>query len=224
MTKSLTKPHAEPFSTRPATRDDLPFLTRVMVTAATSHLERCVWETLLGLPGEEVSAVLAAVATSEETHWCHVDRFTIAEVERQPVAALSAFDVAREGTPALTRVLLSALTGSDAPSHDLAAILTRAAVLDACTPRDYPDSWGIENVAVVPAFRSRGIVDALISEGLSHGRHRGHEHAQILCLNGNHRARGAWERNGFEIRADYRSRAFAETYGCAGLQLLAQRL
>jgi len=224
MTKSLTKSAAEPFSTRPATRGDLPFLAWVMITAATSHLDRCVWETLLGLSGDEASAILAAVATSEESHWCHIDRFTVAEAAGQPVAALSAFDVAREGTPVLTRVLLRVLTNSTAPSHDLEGILTRAAILDACTPRDYPDSWGIENVAVLPSFRARGIVDALISGALSAGRDRGHEHAQILCLNGNHRARGAWERNGFEMRADYRSLAFAGTFGCPGLQLLAQRL
>lgn len=208
---------------RPAEERDVEFLVWVMVEAATSHLDRCVWDRLLGTSNEETRAVLAGVATSSTRHWCHLDRFLVAEVDGEPVAAASSYDPATEGNDPLADAVLEALAPS-APSRDrLEAIIERAGILDGCTPKPYAGAWAIENVAVLPEHRSRGLVDELFDVIIAAARRRGREHVQIMCLDGNLRAQRAWERNGFELRATYRSRGFEELYGCRGLKLLVRQ-
>jgi ribosomal protein S18 acetylase RimI-like enzyme len=208
---------------RPAEEHDVEFLVWVMVEAATSHLDRCVWDSVLGTQPDETRAVLTRVATSSAHHWCHLDRFLVAEVAGRPVAAASSYDPATEGNDPLAEAMLEALAPM-APSGDrLAAITERASVLESCAPKPYPDAWAIENVAVVPAYRSRGLVDELFGAIIAEAHHRGREHVQIMCLDGNVRAQRAWERNGFEVRATYRSRRFEELYGCEGLKLLVRQ-
>jgi len=208
---------------RPAEERDVAFLVWVMVEAATSHLDRCVWDSLLGTRSEETRAVLASVATSSTPHWCHLDRFLVAEIDGEPVAAASSYDPATEGNDPLAEAVLQALAPSAPSSDRLEAIIERAGVLDGCTPKPYADAWAIENVAVVPAYRSRGLVDELFEAIIADVRRRGREHVQIMCLDGNVRAQRAWERNGFEVRATYRSRGFQELYGCGGLDLLVRQ-
>ncbi|HEY8547608.1 MAG TPA: GNAT family N-acetyltransferase [Acidimicrobiales bacterium] len=208
---------------RPADKGDLEFLVWVMQEAATSHLDRCVWDVLLGTPPDETRAVLESVATSAMPHWCHLDRFLVAEVDGEPVAAASSYDPSAEGNDPLADAVLEALAPSSPTNERLAAILERADVLDGATPKPYVDAWAIENVAVAPAHRGRGLVDALFEVILEEARDRGREHLQIMCLDGNVRAQRAWERNGFEEVAAYRSRAFRELYGCDGLKLLVRR-
>jgi ribosomal protein S18 acetylase RimI-like enzyme len=208
---------------RPAEERDLDFLVWAMVEAATSHLDRCVWDSLLGTSADETRAVLASVATSPGRHWCHLDRFVVAEVAGGPVAAASGYDPATEGNDPLAEAVLEALAPSAPSSDRLEAIMERAGVLDGCTPKPYPGAWAIENVAVLPAHRSQGLVDALFDTIVADARRRRREHVQIMCLDGNARARRAWERNGFDVRASYRSRRFEELYGCGGLDLLVRQ-
>lgn len=208
---------------RTAGRADLDFICWVMFTAGTSHLPRCIWELLFDMSADEVMAFLRAVAVTDATHWCHVDRFLIAEVGGVAAGALCTFDPTTEGTAALSAAMLPIATATARDAGWLDGTLARAVVIEAATPKDYADSWGIENVAVRPEFRGTGIVEALFDGALQLARGSGRAYAQIMCLNGNERAQRAWERQGFELRADYRSAAFEHTFGCPGLKLLVHR-
>lgn len=209
---------------RTAREEDINFLSWVMFTAAKSHLEKCVWETLLDMTPDEVTQFLKRVAVSENTHWCHYTKFLIAEVEGKHAGALCTFDPVAEGTAALSDTILGVAAELGFDDNWINGVLERVILIDAATPKDYPDTWGIENVAVRPEFRGRGIVEALFEHAMRIARASEHEHAQILCLNGNIRAQRAWERQGFELRADYQSNAFQKVFGCPGLKLLAQKL
>src|SRR5688500_14586419 len=155
-----------------------------MQEAATSHLDRCVWDALLGTRPEETRAVLTSLATSSTRHWCHLDRFLVAVVDSEPVAAASSYDPATEGNDALAEAVLDALAPSAPSSDRLEAILERADILDGCTPKPYPGAWAIENVAVLPPYRSQGLVDELFDAIIADVRRRGREHVQIMCLEG----------------------------------------
>ena len=65
---------------RRATTEDIPFLGSVMFTAARSHLEKCVWETIFDETEAGVRDLLERVAQTARTHWCHSSNFWIAEV------------------------------------------------------------------------------------------------------------------------------------------------
>lgn len=209
---------------RTARPDDRPFLAWVMRTAATSHLPTCVWDVLFGLPAEHVDELLLSLLGSARTHWCHLDRFWVAEVNGEPAGAMTGFDTGEEGNPALEAEIFALLAGLDLPDGALEALLTRATALARATPPNLDASWGVENVAVAAGFRGAGVVDALLQHVLGVGRDRGYQQAQVLCLNGNERAERTWKRNGFGLVTDYRDVSFEQTYGTPGLRLHAQAL
>lgn len=209
---------------RRAQEGDAEFLVWVMMAAARSHLDRCVWSTLFGTDDTATAELLGEVLHRGPVHWCHLDRFFVAEVDGSPAAAATSFDPDQHGTDVLSEAVLDAVSDQGISGDRLDEMLSRSVLLDAVTPKDHADSWAIENVAVRPEHRSQGLVERLFEVALDEGRAAGRDHAQIMCLNGNDRAQRAWERNGFEVRADYRSRPFAATFGCDGMKLLVRSL
>ena len=209
---------------RRATDDDLDLLVWVMVEAATSHLDRCVWDVVLGDQAPAASVVLREAARSENHHWCHLDRFLVAEVGDEVVGAASSYDPAAEGNDALAYAILDTLVSVGADDATVEGIVARSTVLEGCTPKPYVGAWGVENVAVRPAHRSTGVVQALLAAVRDDALRERREHLQIMCLDGNARARRAWERSGFDLRASYRGRDFQDLFGCGGLDLLVEEL
>jgi GNAT superfamily N-acetyltransferase len=209
---------------RRAGASDLDFVVWVMLTAAKSHLERCVYEVLFDLDASRLAELYRRTANSEFVHWCHLSKFWIAEIDNEPAGAMCGYDPSAEGNDALAETILPLLVEWGKSAQDLREIADRNAVMDSCFPMQFPGAWGVENVAVDPRFRGRGVTDCLFEEVLAEGRGKGYECAQIMCLNGNRRAEAAWRRAGFELRADYTSRPFQQTFGCPGLKLLVRDL
>jgi GNAT superfamily N-acetyltransferase len=209
---------------RPANADDLEFVVWVMLTAARSHLDRSFWELLYGKPESWVLDLLRRVAVSSEVHWCHLSKFHVAEVDGKRAGALTGFDPETEGTDVLSNAMTAVVGELADESLDFGAVLERAAIADRCTPKRYPGTWGVENVAVAPEMRGRGVLDRLMAHVLDQGRERGFRLAQIMCLAGNVRAQRAYEREGFRLKADYGSDEFETTFGDPGIKLLVQKL
>lgn len=216
---------------RAAVPADLDFVVRVMETAATSHLDRCCWEPLLGERTDVTRQILRALALSPRTHWCHLSRFWVAEAVStteddagpRPVGALTAYDPATDGHAAIGEQCAALAAAADWPgTAAFEDVYERQRIFQSCLPADYAGAWGIENVAVVPEFRGTGVVEALLDHALALGREQGYACAQVLCLNGNTRAQHTWERAGFEVRADYRGREFERLMGAPGLKLLVR--
>ena len=209
---------------RRAKSHDLDFVVQVMLTAAKSHLERCVYEVLFDLDTFQLAELYRRVACSEVAHWCHLSKFWIAEIDNEPAGAMCGYDPSTEGNDSLTDAILPLLVEWGKSEQNLQGIIDRNTIMDSCLPKQFPGAWGVENVAVEPRFRGQRITDHLFEEILAEGRSKGYECAQIMCLNGNRRAEAAWRRAGFELRADYTSRAFQQTFGCPGLKLLVREL
>lgn len=151
-----------------------------------------------------------------------MDRFRILEVDGTPAAAATSYDATREGNDALFGAALEVLDRTGASEETRQAVLQRAAIIDAVTPKPYPGAWGIENVAVDPRHRGQGLVRPLLDAAIADAQEHGREHVQIMCLDGNERAQRAWERAGFVVRAVYRGEAFAELVGARGMKLLTR--
>lgn len=211
-------------SIRPARESDLDFLVWVMLTAARSHLARSVWEIIFDRDADWTGEALRTAARSDQPHWCHLDRFWVAQADGAPVAAMSSFDPATEGNDALSAALVPAAMQLGLAPEALPAVLARSEAMEAASPKTFPHSWGAENVAVLPQHRGRGAVEALFEAVYDQGRAAGRDCAQILCLNGNERGLKAWMRNGFELRGDYRSRPCESIFGSPGLKLLVRPL
>lgn len=210
---------------RRASSEDIPFLSWVMFTAARSHLERCVWETIFDETEARVRDLLERVARTAQTHWCHASKFWIAEVEGKPAASLCGFVPETEGPGPLGEAMLDVARSQLSYSEErISEILQRGAVSMGGMPDDLDDVWGVENVAVLPEYRGRGLTDRLFDHVLEEGRSRGFSRAQILCLIGKDPAQRAWERNGFQLQTERRNAAFEALFGCPGGKLFARDL
>lgn len=210
---------------RRASQGDISFLSWVMFAAARSHLEKCVWQTIFDETEAVTRDLLERVAQTPTKHWCHSSKFWIAEVEGEVAAALCGFVPDMEGSRTLVEVIIDVIKNQLSYSEERSKeILQRVAIAMSGIPEDLPNVWGIENVAVIPKFRGRGLTDRLFDLVLAEGRSRGFSRAQILCLIGNEPAQRAWERNGFRVASEQTSAAFESLFGCSGAKLLTQHL
>ena len=210
---------------RRATTEDIPFLGWVMFTAARSHLDKCVWETIFDETEAGVRDLLERVAQTDQTHWCHASKFWIAEVEGKAAAALGGFVPETEGSGPLGEAMLDVARNQlSYPEERISELLQRGAISMGGMPDDLEAVWGVENVAVLPEYRGAGLTDRLFEHVLDEGRSRGFSRAQILCLIGNDAAQRAWERNGFQLQTERRDAAFEALFGCPGGKLFAQDL
>lgn len=214
-----------PVILRRANRDDTPFLARIMYTAARSHLSVCPWNAILEETEQGTLRLLQKIATTPKHHWCHVSGFWIAQVDNEPAAALCGFDPATEGSDVLAAWVLNVMSNEEGMHLEkLARIRAHLKISVSGLPEDLTDVWGIENVAVLPQYRGLGLIDQLFERAFCEGRERGFKKAQILCLNGNHRAETAWHRNGFAFQTDTINSQFEKLTGATGAKLLSRSI
>ncbi len=209
---------------RPARPEDRDLLVWVMRTASTSHLPRCIWDVLLDMPSDEVDGVLARLLFSEQPHWCHLSRFTVAERDGEPVGAMSAFDAATEGAPALEAAFASLVGELGLSEEQLQGIGMRVTTLARATPPEIDGAWGLEALAVRPEARSSGAVRVLADNALTEGRARGYRLAELLYLIGNTRVEPIWAHWGFTLQSDYRDVSCEQMFGMPGLRMFVRAL
>jgi len=200
---------------RPARASDAAFVAWTMLAASRSHLECGAWDLALALPDEDCIAILEAVSHEAPATFCSWQGFLVAEVDGTPAAALSAYDPAAIAPvdPAIDAVLLRrgwSPLDIDESNERLVPFMT-------CAPGQPNGTWVVEWVATRPAFRRRGLVDALIAEILDVGRRRGYTAAQIAILMGNTPAQRAYEKHGFRLSHEHRHPDFAAAMGCPGI-------
>jgi GNAT superfamily N-acetyltransferase len=194
-----------------------------MYMAARSHLRACPWSLIFGESEAGTRNLLERVSRTADVHWCHASKFWIAEVDGKAAAAMCGFAPATEGTAVLVEAALGVAAAELGYSENrLAEVSERIMVAMSGLPVDLPDIWGVENVAALPEYRGRGLIDRLFRRVLDAGREKGFKRAQILCLIGNEPGQRAWERNGFEVASQQTSPAFDELIGAPGAKLLAR--
>ncbi|WP_245332061.1 GNAT family N-acetyltransferase [Bradyrhizobium sp. NAS80.1] len=153
----------------------------------------------------------------------HVSQFLIAEIDGKPAAALCALPAAGTG-PAAWRAIeeVAAVTGLAA--SELEAIRQRGAYTRACWVQGGEGDWMIEHVATDPAYRGRGLVQALIANALDKGRGAGFARATISFLIGNDPAERAYAKAGFVHAEEKRESAFEAIIGAPGFRMFARAI
>ena len=212
---------------RDATPSDVDFLAWVMLAASRSHLARGVWEYLNDHSEAETLDFLRRIAVTDTVHLFHHSLFVVAEVDGEPAAAMCAYDSAAQGFEAYGSefVTLAPELGIRLDDPEYArrgGIMMSGFVLDQVGPSG--PRLVIENVATVPQFRRRGLVDLLLRELVDRGRQRDYAAAQIGVFIGNEPARSAYIKAGFDVVAEQRSPGWDAEIGCPGTELLIQPL
>jgi ribosomal protein S18 acetylase RimI-like enzyme len=207
-----------------ARREHAEFLAWVILTAWRSHLERGLWDFVVGGSEEECLRYLEALATTEQVHWSHYSTFIVAELDGRPVSALCGYFEAEHGTPLLRAGMLQANAVVGRSEEEHAAGWQRAGSIINIAPEHTAGAWIVENVATLPEFRRRGLTDRLLVEILDEGRKRGATLAEIGVLIGNDPAQRAYEKAGFEVTGEKRHPEFEAVYKCPGIRSLSLTL
>jgi translation initiation factor 4G len=107
---------------------------------------------------------------------------------------------------------------------ELEAIRRRGAYVRNCWVQGGEGDWMIEHVATDPAYRGRGLVQALIAQALDKGRAAGFHRATISFLIGNEPAERAYAKAGFAFAEEKRDPAFEALIGAPGFRMFARAI
>lgn len=205
-------------STRQAAIADIPFLARIEYEASLPPLDHCFWEDLLEGTGTSALAFIEAELKADGSNWGGVENFLVLEEAGRPVAAAAGYVPIEEDYCPLRLSRLNAI----------AEVLNWSEAVTTMFHDRYLDLWGgnlkpffltpqatwiIENVAVLPEARGRGLGKALLRALLEEGRSQGHEFAGIMVINGNETARHTYESVGFKPYQTFHADYFTEQFG-----------
>jgi translation initiation factor 4G len=208
---------------RSARPEDASFLAWVILTAGRAHVQRGIWEVILGGTEEECLFFLRKLVVTKTPHLFHYSCFLVAEVDGHPMAALGGYDPRSLGYPALRKAVVEVVKKLGMSEPDKAAS-TRSERVLGCIPEDVDGAWVIDSVATVPEFRRQGIVSRLLEKIIARGRKQGFRRAQINMYIGNTPAQKAYEKHGFKVVDEKRHPAFEEEIGSPGMTRLLRDL
>jgi ribosomal protein S18 acetylase RimI-like enzyme len=188
-----------------------------MLTAARSHLTRGIWDVSLGLPEQDCLIYLEKLALTNTVSWGHYSTFLIAEVGKIPAAALCGYDPNEADAAALMRAMDEVADQLGLNEAQRATIWENFAPISTCISDAADGAWIIENVATLPEYRRKGLVNMLVEQVLERGRARGYKLAQLTILIGNTPAQKAYEKIGFRSDIEKRHPNFDAAIGVPGM-------
>jgi translation initiation factor 4G len=208
-----------------AGREHIPFVAWVVLAASRSHLERSLWDFVLGGDDEQkVLRYLEVLADTDLVHWAHYSLFLVAEMDGVPAAGLCGFFENEYGIGSLIAGAAEANVRTQRPPEEVAAGWERAKSIANIEQAHEPGTWVVEHVATKPEFRRRGLLERLMGEMVERGRQRGASVADIGVLIGNEPAQRAYEKCGFAAVEEKRDAEFEAAYGSPGGRLLRRAI
>ncbi|MEK9283912.1 MULTISPECIES: GNAT family N-acetyltransferase [unclassified Bradyrhizobium] len=208
---------------RSARPDDADFIARTILSAQRGYRPRGWFDVALGWPEAQCLDFMARIAVARAVSIWHVSQFLIAEVDGKPAAALCALPAAGTG-PAAWRAIEEVAAATGLAASELEAIRQRGAYVRGCWVQGGEGDWMIEYVATDPAYRGRGLVQALIARALDTGRAAGFARATISFLIGNDAAERCYSKAGFVSAEERRDPAFEALIGAPGFRMFARGL
>lgn len=208
---------------RSARPEDADFIAQSILSSQRGYRPRGWFDVALGWPEAQCRDFIARIATARAVSMWHVSQFVVAEVDGRPAAALGAFPAAGTG-PAAWRAIEEVAVAMGLTPPELEGIRQRAAYTRASWVQGGEGDWMIEYVATDPAYRGRGLVQALIAHALEKGRAAGFGRATISFLIGNGPAERAYAKAGFVFAEEKRDPAFEAIIGAPGFRMFARTI
>jgi GNAT superfamily N-acetyltransferase len=208
---------------RPGTADDAGFIAEIILSAQRGPRPRGWFDFALAQPESRVLGFLKRLAGGKQRSWYQASQFLIAEIDGEPAAALCAMPslVARE---TIRPAIEEAARDTGMSASELAAIFARGAYARGCWIQGGDEDWLIEHVASRPAFRGRGLMQALIAQGLDTGRAKGFSRASVTFVIGNEVAERCYAKAGFSFAEEKRDPAFETLTGAPGFRRFARAI
>jgi ribosomal protein S18 acetylase RimI-like enzyme len=202
---------------RPARPEDAGFIARNILSSQRGPFPRGWFDIALGWDEPQCLSFVECIAIAPTQSWWHITQFIVAEVEGEPAASLCALPA--EGTEAAARAAIREVaTAIGLSATDLMAIFRRGAYGANCWVQGGEGEWLIEHVATLPAYRGRGLAQALIDHALAAGRAAGFKRASISFLIGNEAAERCYAKAGFAFAEEKRDATFEALTGAPGFR------
>jgi GNAT superfamily N-acetyltransferase len=212
----------EQITIRRADAEDADFIAQVILLSGRAHVEKGIWEVILGGTEKENIEFLTQIVIADPPHLFHYSCFLIAEVEDVPVAGLGGYDPNVKGYDRLREAIENVRRKTGRASDPETA--ERARRVLSCLPQNIKGAWIIDSVATLPNYRRKGISEALLKEIVVIGKRNRFKKAQVCLYIGNMPAQKAYEKLGFSINEEKRDRAFMEAIGSPGMMSMATYL
>jgi ribosomal protein S18 acetylase RimI-like enzyme len=208
---------------RPARSRDASFLAWVILISGRAHVQRGIWEVILGGREQDCLTFLQFLTITQTPHLFHRSCFLVAEVGGRPAAALGGYDPKSLGYPTLRKAIKEVTYKIGFSGPDPEAMKRSQGVLS-CIPEDVEGAWVVESVATVPELRRQGITSKLLEKMLERGRSQGFRRAQINIYVGNIPAQRLYEKHGFRIMDEKRHPDFEKEIGSPEMARLLRDL
>jgi ribosomal protein S18 acetylase RimI-like enzyme len=208
---------------RSARPGDADFIARIILSSMRGYRPRGWFDVALGWPEARCLDFIARLAVARAVSMWHVSRFLVAEIGGEPAAALCAVPAAGTG-PAAWRAIEEVGAATGLAASELESIRQRGAYSRACWVQGGEGDWMIEHVATDPAYRGRGLVQALIAHALDKGRAAGFARTTISFLIGNEPAERAYAKAGFVFAEEKRDPTFEALIGAPGFCMFVRTM
>jgi GNAT superfamily N-acetyltransferase len=208
---------------RPGRADDADFIARTILSSLRGPRPRGWFDFALAQDEPRVLAFLKRLAVAKQQSWYHVSQFLVAEIGGEPAAALCAMS-SRSARETIRPAIEEAARDAGMSDAELAAIFARGAYARPCWIQGGDEDWLIEHVASAPAFRGRGLMQALIAQGLAAGKAAGFSRASITFVIGNEAAERCYTRAGFSFAEEKRDAGFEALTGAPGFRRFARAI
>jgi ribosomal protein S18 acetylase RimI-like enzyme len=205
---------------RPACADDTDFVARTILAAQRGHRSRGWFDIALAQPEAQVLDFIGKLAVARQRSWWHASQFMIAEVGGVPAAALCALPVVGADDSAVAAI--KEVAGDAGLSAR--EISRRGAYLENCWVEAGEGDWLIEHIGTQPAYRGRGLVQALIAYALATGKAAGYATASIPFLIGNDAAERCYAKAGFSLAEEKRDAGFEALTGAPGFRRFSRTI
>ena len=208
---------------RNARTEDADFLAAVILLAGRAHVQKGIWDVILGGTDDENRSFLRLLTVTGKPHLFHHSFYQIAEADRNPAAALGGYDPKTAGYPALREAMPEAIRGSGRNGLAPESQDHMARVLP-CVPESLEGAWIIDSVATLPEYRGLGLAGKLLESIMDRGRKLGFHLAQINIYIGNTPAQRLYEKHGFKIIDENRCADFEQEIGSPGMARMTRAL
>jgi GNAT superfamily N-acetyltransferase len=188
---------------RPARQDDAAALGELIYIAGQSQYSSSGYDCSIG--GSRATQIdeLARLVAAKSPSSFHYSHFEVAESPAQIVAAAAGFDRLR-----CDQFLHRALTEAGWSEERIAAMEHRMAPIFRALPPELPDYWTLDHVAVLPAWRGKGLARLCLMKIIRRGEAMGLPQSKVDVFRGNSPARSLYESLGYKLRQVFDDPAF----------------
>jgi translation initiation factor 4G len=208
---------------RNARKEDAGFLAATILMAGRAHVQKGIWDVILGGTDEENRAFLRFLTLTGPPHLFHHSLYLVAEVDGVPAAALGGYDPQTAGHASLRNAMPEVIRKLGRASIDPQQDERSARVLS-CVPECLEGAWIIDSVATLLEHRGLGLAGALLDSIFARGRGLGFRLAQLSIYLGNVPAQRLYEKHGFTIRDEKRCADFEKEIGSPGMARMTRLL